>query len=347
MYRAGPRASSLVTRLQKAALLSRFEESIRQSGANLLYITSGVAHPSRYVVQTSNQSTKVKVYIWNITPGGKSRPEKEWRIQLTGIAGFSQETGVKTLILGWQEDLGVFAGWDIRKHGGTLGASPSFQIHEDTLQQAERSGFASYLKANKETAISFRPEFAATYVDLLEALHDSGAIDHEAEILGQLSKNPAQVSDAIIEDGVAKPRRYAIFLAKRELRENDFNRRVLSAYDHRCAMCGLQLRLVDAAHILPVSESASTDQTRNGVALCALHHRAYDSSLVTFDVSLKVHLNERRMAELRKEDRIDRLKEFRAWLLPFVHSPADKRDRPGSNFVTRANRLRGWRLVSF
>jgi hypothetical protein len=59
---------------------------------------------------------RVKCYIWNITPGGKNRPADEYRVQPTGVAKFEPGPGTKTLILGWWEDVGVFAGWDVREH---------------------------------------------------------------------------------------------------------------------------------------------------------------------------------------------------------------------------------------
>jgi putative restriction endonuclease len=95
------------------------------------------------------------------------------------------------------------------------------------------------------------------------------------------------------------PRLTQKLLRHRALRALDFRERVLDAYRNRCAMCGIQLRLLEGAHILPVAEPASTDETANGVALCALHHRAYDRSLVTFDPEYHVHVNEERVEELR------------------------------------------------
>lgn len=332
-----------MARLKKADLLIRFEEAVRQSGWSLLYISKDT-HPARYHVHRDGRGAKVKVYIWNITLGGKNRPAWERRIQPTGVGHFIQEVGGKTLVLGWQEDIGVFSGWDVRKHLGSLGSSSSFQTHEDALGKALHFGFSSYLKANDETAIAFRPDFTGTYMEFLEPLHDSGTVPAEATLLAQLSEDPDQVGDSDIEDEVEEPRKYAILSTKRALRAIDFNRRVLGAYGHRCAMCGLQLRLVDGAHILPVAHPRSTDRTANGVALCALHHRAYDRSLVTFDTLFKVHINENTVLKLRADHRIERLKDFRAALRPFIFTPADKRDSPARKIVEQANCLRGWKL---
>ena len=49
--------------------------------------------------------------------------------------------------------------------------------------------------------------------------------------------------------------------------------------------------LLDAAHIVPVEHPDGSDETSNGVALCALHHRAYDRGLVTFDEKYRISLS--------------------------------------------------------
>lgn len=53
-------------------------------------------------------------------------------------------------------------------------------------------------------------------------------------------------------------------------------------YDNTCAICGSQRETpagtpeVEAAHIYPKSESSS-DDPRNGLTLCRLHHWAFDN----------------------------------------------------------------------
>jgi putative restriction endonuclease len=69
------------------------------------------------------------------------------------------------------------------------------------------------------------------------------------------------------------------------VRDQGFRRVVVSAYDHRCALCGLRIitpeghTAVDAAHIVPWSKSHN-DDVRNGMALCKLCHWAFDRGMV-------------------------------------------------------------------
>lgn len=329
-------------KLQKRALLAKFEEAVRLGGWNLLYLSKG-DHPARYRISRNGMDVTVRVFIWNITHGGKKRSADEYRIQVTGVDKLVPESGARNLILGWWDEAGVFAGWDIRQHQGTTSSSPSMQISEGALRQAFLTGFAPYRNKNGETAIALRPDFMATYIEFLESLHDSGTVPKESAILMRISDDPAKVSDAEIEGDIATTRRYAVISTKKAIRALDFARRVLTAYDHKCAMCGVQLRLVDGAHILPVAHKDSTDQTSNGVALCALHHRAYDRGLVGFDSLYKIHVNEKMIRDLEAEDRLAGLPAFRKALRALLIVPADKRDRPAKKFVEFGNTLRGWK----
>lgn len=327
--------------LRKAVLLSKVEDAIRASGWNLLYLSKN-AHPARYRLFKDGTSITTRVYIWNITHGGKGRRADEYRIQITGVNKLTQEANSRTLILGWWDAIGVFTGWDIRQHSGSTSSSPSMQVSEGALRQALLSGFAPYVNQNGETAIAFRPDFLPTYIEFLESLHDSGSVPKEAAILAKISEDAKDVEDKEIEDEVAAKRQYAIVATKRAVRALDFGKRVLGAYDHKCAMCGMQLRLVDGAHILPVADKHSTDQTSNGIALCALHHRAYDRALVGFDPLFKVGVNERLVKELRASHRADGLAKFRSGLRPILVVPPNSRDRPAKRFVEAGNALRGW-----
>lgn len=331
-----------MAKLRKVDLLARFEEAVRLSGWNLLYLSNKGDHPARYRIFRDGKDFVVRVFIWNITPGGRANLKDEYRIQNTGPTEIQPEIGARNLILGWWGEVGVFAGWDIREHVGPVSNSPSMQIKEPALRQALLTGFAPYINQKGETAIAFQPAFIGTYIEFLEPLHDSGKIPAEAAILEKISDDPEKVEEDVIDNEVAEKRKFAVRSTKRALRALDFGRRVLSAYGNKCAMCGIQLRLIDSAHILPVAHEDSTDQTSNGVALCALHHRAYDRGFVAFDHLFKVGINEKMLLNLDAEDRTGGIKGFRKNLRPIIFLPADKKDHPAKKFIVLANTLRGW-----
>ena len=333
-----------MAQLSKRQLLSVVEMAVRESGWGFLHRSRLGEHPAQYQIYRNGLSYQVDIYIWNLTPGGKNRPQDEWRIQVTGVRRFRQNPGSKTLILGWQDDLGVFVGFDFVRHRDELGVSPSIQLREAVLHQAVIDGFAPHNKGNNELAIAFRPDFIVSYVDNLEALHACGYEDNEIEILNRIGQEPENVHDSEINDEVAVPRSYAVISTKRALRDIGFRRRVLTAYSHSCAICGIQLRLIDGAHVLPASHPDSTDGTDNGVALCALHHRAFDRAFITFDSRYRIHINRDMFDELRETGYDDGLDRFENSLRSIISLPPDRRDRPASRFVETANALRGWNL---
>ena len=333
-----------MARLAKKQLLNVVEDAIHEGGWYFLRLSPIGSHPARYQIYRGGQSHRVRVHIWNLTPGGQNRPEDEWRIQATGVDRFEPEPDGKTLILGWQNEWGVFAGFDFTRHRAELGYSPSIQIREAALHQAVVDGFAPHNKGNGELAIAFRPDCLAAYVANLESLHECGRAAGEMEMLSRIGQDPDAVDDMEVEEKIAEPRRYAVLSTKRALRETGFRKRVLTAYGQSCAMCGIQLRLLDGAHILPAAHPDSTNGTDNGVALCALHHRAFDRALVTFDFEFRIHVNKNMARELRATEHAGGLEAFKDALRPVLTLPPDRRDRPARRFVEKANELRGWSL---
>lgn len=80
-------------------------------------------------------------------------------------------------------------------------------------------------------------------------------------------------------------------------RDPAFRINVLNAYRRRCACCGFSLRVgdglvaVDAAHIRWHTHEGP-DEVRNGLALCALHHRLFDYGVLTVDLSRRIRVAE-------------------------------------------------------
>lgn len=73
------------------------------------------------------------------------------------------------------------------------------------------------------------------------------------------------------------------------VRDSRFRRQVMTAYEFKCAVTGLEIgtlpegratRLLDAAHIRPVGDRGP-DSVTNGIALTPTVHRLFDEGLVT------------------------------------------------------------------
>lgn len=90
----------------------------------------------------------------------------------------------------------------------------------------------------------------------------------------------------------ADPRaRYVTVPRAVRLHQQAFRREVLRAYQRTCAMCDLRRpELVEAAHIIPDSDARSRPVVTNGLALCVMHHAAFDRQLVGVDPRFQVHV---------------------------------------------------------
>lgn len=336
--------------LRKAALFNLFEDALRRSDLSFLRLGAERDHPVAYQIIKATFSFRVRVYIWNLTFGGRVALPDEWRIQVTGlpeIGGgqrFVPEGGSKTVILGWCENLTVFAAYDVNKHLGILGGSPSIQIRQPALEAARINGLAPHFKGEEEVAFAVKPAYMGAYLENMEDLHACGSSEEALNILNEICEDPESVDDQEIEDQVPEPRRYAVVSTRKALRDANFKNRVLTAYSNACAMCGVQLRLIDAAHILPAAHPDSTDETSNGIALCAFHHRAYDRGLVTFDTGYRIHRNGAVEGELVAAVLGGGLADFQARLFPMIALPPNRADRPSIAFIEQVNTLRGWVL---
>jgi putative restriction endonuclease len=330
-------------RHRKYDLLDAVVQSINDSGWSVLYTGDTATHPFQLKIYCGDENHLLRIYIWNLTHGGgAARPKDEYRVQITGIDRFEHLPGEKTLVLGWWGEVGVFAGFDVTKHTGKLGLSPSLQIREEYLRKALVNALAPCDKGNGEIAIAFRSDFLVSYIQSLEQLHNFGVSKKDFKVLETLADQPLELNKELIAQ-VSKQRQTAVIQLNKKLRDASFKARVLTAYGNKCAFSGVQLKLVDAAHILPVSHANSTDDTANGIALSALHHRAYDRGLITFNEQYQVVVNTdqaKRLKEIGFDGGMDRfVKELR----PIIHLPPSVSDRPNLQFVKEANRLRGWK----
>ena len=76
-------------------------------------------------------------------------------------------------------------------------------------------------------------------------------------------------------------RRYATRLFRQRLHQSEFRERIIRAYQNHCAVCRLRRReLLEAAHILGDADPHGVPSVPNGLALCNLHHAAFDAHLI-------------------------------------------------------------------
>lgn len=312
----------------------------------MLFLSSIYDLPFNIRIFNDNESYDLSIYGWGVTHGGGQRSRTEYRIQVQ-VEQFQLKTGFQTLVLGWWAEGEVFAGFDVRKHLGMLGDNPSIQISRDALERAKSNGIATHSKENQEIAVSFRPDFFVDYVKNLENIHNFGEsaqdlLELETAIQKTSEDEDFQVNEEVIERA-SEPRKRIIQTVTRSVRESSFKWRVLDAYSHQCAFCSIQLNLIDAAHIVQVDEKDSTDYTSNGIALCSIHHRAFDNAAITINEKYETLVSVDKIKQLRAAGRDNGLEEFVKKLRPIIALPQIRADRPHPTYIEKANNLRGWK----
>ena len=87
--------------------------------------------------------------------------------------------------------------------------------------------------------------------------------------------------DAVQEPIADIRRRYVTSAVRVRLHQRTFRERVLEAYRQQCALCRLRhVELLEAAHITPDSDPEGEPVVSNGLALCKLHHAAFDRNIL-------------------------------------------------------------------
>lgn len=95
-------------------------------------------------------------------------------------------------------------------------------------------------------------------------------------------------SGSVIEERL---KRYVMQQVKQRLHQPVFRATVMRAYENRCAICSLRHpELLDAAHIVPDHLEDGIASVRNGLALCKIHHAAFDSRILGIRPDLVVEI---------------------------------------------------------
>lgn len=121
-------------------------------------------------------------------------------------------------------------------------------------------------------------------------------------------------------------RRYATREAAYRLHQHRFRRAVLHAYRTRCTICSLkEASLLQAAHIVEDRDPLGGATVVNGLALCAIHHLAYDRNLLGIDPDGVVYIHGRLLEEIDGPMLKNGLQHFHG---AHILQPARLEDRP-------------------
>ena len=285
---------------------------------------------------------EVTLFVANVSHARRSDPD-EFRIQCPGdlpdqLAG-RRTADYLVCILGYDADTDTFSAWDPERFVQRSRVTQRFSLYTrlSNHQRARADGFSVYRDASHQNVLSFRSEFMVLYVGNTEVMHQ--ATDRALQNLVSAYRDT--------RSGVAS--RKLVAVAKRRIeithsqyaRSSQFRQVVLEAYENSCAMCGLQLELIEAGHLVPHAHPRGLDVVPNGIALCALHHKSLDTGLLYIDANYDIRINAVRQRYLARMQRTAGFGGFRRQLRPVIALPQDPTEFPLVENITLGNQLRG------
>jgi putative restriction endonuclease len=243
-------------------------------------------------------------------------------------------------MLVYWEQLGVLIALNPLRDQSTR-RTARLRVRANLLTGAYERGIAFEGGYDECSAVALLPGLLGHYIPNQQSLHDLTRSEDAAEEINSLLWEPEPTSDDTIR---AVAQRWGMtasgtLLAVRSWR---FRERVLSAYAHRCAVCGARHGRLATLKLIPWTSPGSSDDTSNGLALCADHYQAYDKALITVNPEYQVLFSEAKARFLARDHLHSGIDQFIAGLRPIIVLPAEKRLRPRRDLLELGSAIRGW-----
>ena len=245
-------------------------------------------------VQIELNGHKYSIHVSYVHDSGNARPnEDERRIQISRNRINNQkhhlENSFRTAFLGFFEDGKVFVAWDPR-HVYSLKAETVVSVY--ARQSQAEAALNNYSAVHEFTSgylhetiftIALQSQELGFYLENIESFHRLSSAKNIDQMMGKymqtLSESYTDKSGEFNFGEDEKREKFA-FARTSYPRDPIFRYQVMNAYGHACCVCGRQLGLVQAAHIIPHSIRESPNKVNNGLALCVEHHNLYDDGLL-------------------------------------------------------------------
>lgn len=146
------------------------------------------------------------------------------------------------------------------------------------VDEAKKKGWSVFVNKNGDKIYAFHPALFDVALSIVTGNSDVIPISNVQSIVDAFGVNALdnpKSRERIKRSTNALVRHYA------------FSKNVKDAYNHRCAMCGIDMGVVVGAHIHPVSAPKSVDLVTNGLALCQNHHTVFDNHKIWINPSTK------------------------------------------------------------
>ena len=292
-------------------------DSLRLYSDNVVFIDGN--NPYRFSI---NKKT-FYVLIKNVHESGDGRSNQdECRIQIAKTGNFNDALNSRTevIVLGYFANEKVFTAWNPYLMRDRFNQRQTISLYSRFSVQrlAATNKIATYRDTNGQSVISFLPDYLGLYLENLAKIH----LLDDAELLSLTTESDSLNSSNA--DGFTDfPEGHLTITHTRYKRDPRFKSIVYEAYNNKCAMCSIGLELIEAAHIVPHSHEKGTDEIGNGISLCALHHTAYDRSLIYFDDEFNILINNSKMEYLEKVGLDSGFRKFQALAFDKIQLPTN------------------------
>lgn len=170
---------------------------------------------------------------------------------------------------------------------------PFWRLQRDGLWEVHTTGTVSLRTSNSDPTVRSLRSTGATGrfpVAVQRALSQKPQLLSDmAQVLLEANFPESVHEDILTATGLTLLSRFS----SRRPRDPGFRSAVLKAYEHKCTVCGLDLRIgnrtvaVEAAHIR-WHQVGGPDDVTNGLALCSLHHKLFDLGAMAIDNELRI-----------------------------------------------------------
>jgi putative restriction endonuclease len=157
--------------------------------------------------------------------------------------------------------------------------------------------------------------------------------DEPDRLTFRVAADAAGLGDPRLMAGGAEPliKAYATAAVKRRLHQHRFRELVVAAYRESCTVCSLHHpELLDAAHILEDRDERGKPEIANGLALCKIHHGAFDSDILGITADYRIHIR----ADILKEKNGPMLRHgLQNMHGSLIHVPRELAARPSQEYL--------------
>ena len=313
-------------------------DSLKQYSEDITYISGN--NPYTFSINKKI----VHIFIHNIHDTGKGRPNQdECRIQVNNTPNFlaAKNSGKPVLFFGYFADENIFTAWNPFIQTERINRRKVISLYSRFTAQkkASEQGIATYVDNDSQVIISFKPEYLGLYIENFQAMH----LSNEQTLLQLIKKSDlSEETEKELGEQINIERKKFTVTHKRFKRDAGFKDRIYDVYGGRCAICSIQLELVEAAHIIPHSHEKGTDDIKNGVCLCALHHKAFDNGLIYIKDDYSIQINSSKVKYLEKIHRDGGISRFsNLQQEEKIKLPSSHIYYPSTDFIKIANHIRG------